>query len=48
MEVGETVSELIQLQDAPANAQKVIEEIKSPEKEPAGIQGSCGHFRIHT
>jgi hypothetical protein len=41
MEVGETVSELIQLQDAPVNAQKVIEGIKSSEKEPAGIQGSC-------
>lgn len=43
MEVSETDSESSHHQDSPASAQKIIEEIKSLEKELIGIQESCLH-----
>ena len=43
MEVSETDSEPSHPQDLPVSAQKIIEEIKSLEKELSGLQESCLH-----
>jgi hypothetical protein len=43
MEVSEIDPESGHPQDSPVSAQKIIEEIKSLEKELIGIQESCSH-----
>lgn len=43
MEVSETDSEPSHPQDLPVSAQKIIEEIKSLEKELSELQESCLH-----
>ena len=43
MEVSEIDPESGHHQDSPVSAQKIIEEIKSLEKELSGIQESCSH-----
>jgi hypothetical protein len=43
MEVSEIDPESGHPQDSPVSAQKIIEEIKSLEKELSGIQESCSH-----
>ena len=48
MEVSETDSEPSHPQDLPVSAQKIIEEIKSLEKELSELQESCSHPKYTT
>ena len=45
MEVSETDSEPSHHQDSPVSAQKIIEEIKTLEKDLIEIQESCAHSK---